>query len=110
MTSAGLNIALNFLLIPRYGMVGAASATVSADVVWFALAFHYFRKSLVPRESFPSLRGPLLAGAAMAGVLWLARPIFWPARAGLSLIAYALALTVFGNFNWRVYIQQTPEP
>ena len=110
MTSAGLNVALNFILIPRYGMVGAASATVSADVVWFVLAFHYFRKCLVPGESFPSLRGPLLAGAAMVFTLWLARPIFWPGRAVLSLIAYALALTLFGNFNWRIYIQQTPQP
>lgn len=110
MTSAGLNVALNFILIPRYGMVGAASATVSADVVWFTLAFYYFRKSLVPNESFPSLRGPLLAGAAMILALWLGRPIFWPGRAILSLIAYASALTVFGNFNWRVYIQQTPQP
>jgi O-antigen/teichoic acid export membrane protein len=109
MASAGINVTLNFILIPRYGMVGAASATVSADIVWFVLSFYYFRKSLVPGESFPSLRGPLLAGAAMAFVLWLARPIFWPGRAVLSLIAYAVAMALFGSFNWRTYIQQTPQ-
>jgi O-antigen/teichoic acid export membrane protein len=32
--SAGLNVGLNYLLIPRYGLVGAALATGISTVVW----------------------------------------------------------------------------
>jgi O-antigen/teichoic acid export membrane protein len=39
-----VNIGLNLLFIPRFGMIGAATATVSADVVWFALAWYYFAR------------------------------------------------------------------
>jgi len=33
----GVNVILNILLIPRYGMIGAAAATVASEVVWLIL-------------------------------------------------------------------------
>ena len=41
-TSASLNVALNILLIPHFGMIGAASATVFADLVWFVMSYLLF--------------------------------------------------------------------
>lgn len=42
--SVGLNIGLNFLLIPKYGMYGAAVATLIAYIVQFAMIFIYTQK------------------------------------------------------------------
>ncbi|MGI8842665.1 MAG: polysaccharide biosynthesis C-terminal domain-containing protein, partial [Gemmatimonadaceae bacterium] len=39
-----LNLALNFTLIPRYGMFGAAIATVATEVVRLALALWFARE------------------------------------------------------------------
>jgi len=98
-TSASLNVGLNILLIPRFGMMGAASATVFADLVWFVMSYYYFRRAVLPGEPFPALRGPLLGGGAMCAVLWLSRSIIWPWRLALSLLAYLMAQALFGNFK-----------
>jgi O-antigen/teichoic acid export membrane protein len=100
-TSASLNVGLNILLIPRYGMIGAASATTLADVVWFVMAYYYFRRAVLPGEPLPSFRGPLIGGAGMAAVLWLAQPVVWWGRAILSLIVYLVVQALFGNLNLR---------
>jgi O-antigen/teichoic acid export membrane protein len=97
---------LNILLIPRFGMTGAASATAVADVVWFVMSYYYFRRAVLPRESFPSLRGPLVSGVAMAAVLWWTRLMNWPLRAGLGLVVYLVAQVVVGNFNLRLLYQR----
>jgi O-antigen/teichoic acid export membrane protein len=108
-TSASLNVGLNVLLIPRYGMIGAASATTFADLVWFVMAYHYFRRTVLPAEPFPSPRGPLVGGAAMAAILWLTETMAWPARAALSLIAYLLVQMLFGGFRFRHAYEKIPE-
>ena len=56
-TSASLNVALNVLLIPRFGMIGAASATVYADVVWFVMSYYYFRRAALASDAFPACVG-----------------------------------------------------
>lgn len=107
LASASLNVTLNVLLIPRFGMIGAATATAFADLVWFVMAFYYFRRAVLPGESFPSLRGPLLGGASMGAVLWVARSVNWPLRAVASLIVYLLVLTLLGNVRVRSIYQET---
>lgn len=87
-TSAALNIALNLLLIPRLGMMGAAFATVTADVVWLAMALHWFRRHVLPRQGWPSFAGPLWGGAAMLAVIYATQPLHWLFRAILSSLAY----------------------
>lgn len=107
--SACVNVSLNILLIPRFGMVGAASATAIADVVWFVMSYYYFRRAVLPRESFPSLRGPLIGGVAMGAVLWVTHFMDWPLRAGLSLVVYLLAQVLVGNLNLRLLYQRTSQ-
>jgi len=103
--SATLNVGLNIALIPRFGMIGAASATTIADAVWFAMAFYYFRRAVLPGEGLPSCRGPLVGAAAMGAVLWLARPVVWPARAVAGLAIYAAALAAFGGSSVRQFYE-----
>ncbi|MGC2112240.1 MAG: flippase [Candidatus Korobacteraceae bacterium] len=95
-TSACLNVGLNILLIPRFGMIGAASATVFADLVWFVMSYYYFRRAVLSEETFPPLVGPLLGGSAMFVVLWFARPLYWPVQAILSLAVYLFIQVQFG--------------
>ena len=103
-TSASLNVALNILWIPRFGMAGAASATVFADLVWFVMSYYYFRRAVLPGEPFPPLAGPLLGGGAMCAVLWFTPSMDWPLRFLLSLVLYLLVQTAFGSFKQVRYI------
>ncbi|MBI3406593.1 MAG: polysaccharide biosynthesis C-terminal domain-containing protein, partial [Acidobacteria bacterium] len=64
--SAGLNVSLNLLLIPQYGMIGSATATVIADVVWFVMAGYFFNRAVLPLRLLQILSRPLVAGATMA--------------------------------------------
>jgi len=44
--AAVVNIFLNILLIPRFGMFGAAIATACSIVIWNILLWHAVRKHL----------------------------------------------------------------
>jgi O-antigen/teichoic acid export membrane protein len=90
--SASLNLGLNIALIPRYGMLGAASATVFADVVWFLLAVFYFERGVMRLSPWPFFARPAVAAVAMAAFLWYAQGIWWVARAGLAAAVYFAAL------------------
>lgn len=92
LVSASLNVGLNLLLIPPYGMMGAASATVAADVVWLVMAYYYFRGRVLPEHGLPVLRGPVIGGIAMGLFLWFAEPLFWLARVLGGLAVYVLVL------------------
>jgi O-antigen/teichoic acid export membrane protein len=97
LVSCGLNVALNIALIPRYGMVGAAGATVFADLVWFALAAAYFNRGIAALSPLAPLARPALAGVAMAAVLWLGEPLQWMLRGGAAVAVYFIALLALGE-------------
>jgi O-antigen/teichoic acid export membrane protein len=105
LTSASINVGLNLLLIPRYGMLGAASATVAADVVWAAMAYYYFHRLLLPREPLPSVKAPLCGGLAMGGFLWLAQQMLWSERAVLAVVVYFLVLLAMGESTVRSWVR-----
>lgn len=68
---ATVNLGLNLLLVPRYGMTGAAAATAAAYLVTFLYCL-YLTADLVPVHEIAGLMGRVavagLAGAA-AGIL-----------------------------------------
>lgn len=82
---AAANIALNFLLIPSYGIMGASLATVIAQftMLIFQIAFFY-------RRIYPTL--PSAASALKAFV------------AGLSMVIVILYLNPFINFYSLLFI------
>ena len=90
--STSINVGLNILLIPRYGMIGAATATVVGDAAWFLMAFIGFERKVMRLNPLPYLARPVLAGAAMATSLLLLPSLFWIERAMLSLIVYFVVL------------------
>ncbi len=92
LVSAALNVALNFLWIPRYGMMGAAWATLCANLLWLLLAWFFFHRRVLPASPLPFLLRPGLAGAAMVLTLLVLGPVFWVARAVLAVAVYFGAL------------------
>jgi O-antigen/teichoic acid export membrane protein len=73
-TAAGLNVVLNLLWIPRYGIEGAAMATVLAEIAVLLLRLMVGRR-LGIKIGGGLLVKPLLASAVMAGVMILIGPL-----------------------------------
>jgi O-antigen/teichoic acid export membrane protein len=93
---AAANVALNFWLIPRWGMVGAAISTLAAYVVLFigmtAYAQHVYP---VPYQ----WRRVLTAVGAAAGLNVAARAAHLPLAPSVLLVAaYPVALLVLGFY------------
>ncbi len=66
--SAVINIGLNILVIPRYGIVGAAFVTALAEGLTLVLGLIVVNRIGVPFSLRPIWR-PLLASGVMGGVL-----------------------------------------
>jgi O-antigen/teichoic acid export membrane protein len=95
-TGAAVNVGLNIWLVPKYGMVGAAIATVAAYVVLFVgmtwYAQHVYPVQYQWRRVVTCVGAAVgLTVAARAGQLALA-PSF------LLVLAYPLALAVLGFY------------
>jgi O-antigen/teichoic acid export membrane protein len=94
--AAVLNVALNLVLIPRYGMMGAAAATVVAYVALFVAMW------LNSRSVYPvayQWRRVLTVAAAAVGLTALVRATDAPlAVAILLVLAYPLVLAALGFY------------
>ncbi|MCL5287980.1 MAG: flippase, partial [Acidobacteria bacterium] len=109
MAAAGTNVVFNFVLIPMYGMTGSAIAALVSELVWVVLVTNRTNHYVLPVNLFAYLWRPVLAGLAMAGVLWLGQPIFWMVRAALSVGVYFGILFVLGGANlrdWKNFLQR----
>jgi O-antigen/teichoic acid export membrane protein len=93
---AAVNIGLNFWLIPRYGMVGAAISTLAAYVALF-LGMTAYAQSVYPVPY--QWRRVLTATACAAGLTVAARVPHLPLAASFLLVlAYPLALLPLGFY------------
>jgi PST family polysaccharide transporter len=96
-----LNLALNFTLIPRYGMMGAAIATIATEAVrvalayWFAAmeGFHFARANRFWRV--------IVASVVMAGALFMLRDFHFLISAAGALMTYLAALFALGGITVR---------
>jgi O-antigen/teichoic acid export membrane protein len=105
-TSAALNVGLNILLIPKLGMLGAACATVFADIVWFVMAVTYFQSAVMRNSPFTALARPIAAGALMAALLYYLPVAHWMARGALATAAYFAALVLLGEPELRSWLRR----
>ena len=93
--AAAFNVLLNLVLIPRFGIVGAAVATVMAEALLLLLGLVAVYKIGARLPLRPLLR-PLLAGTVMGAGLIILGPdralaIYLPA----GFFTYVLALLLF---------------
>lgn len=97
--SATINLVLNATLIPRFGMLGAAVATVSTEALRFALSLGHARSLGFPTPALVRAWRPMAAALAMVVAL-LPVP-----RSNLLLgiptgaVAYVLALALVGGIR-----------
>jgi O-antigen/teichoic acid export membrane protein len=89
------NVGLNFLLVPRYGIVVAAIITVASEVLIllgsYPLMRRYFNFFPVPRTLLPALA----SAAAMGGLLWLLDGAPLP-------VLVPLGAAVYGGLLWTL--------
>jgi O-antigen/teichoic acid export membrane protein len=104
--SAVVNVGLNILLIPQYGMMGAAWSTVAGEAAWLFAAHYYFHREVAPLDPLPLLARPALAGAVMVAYLFFGEPLHWMLRAALSCVMYFAALWVLKErqIRWWVHL------
>src|SRR3954468_3194504 len=93
---ATANVALNFWLIPRYGMVGAAISTAVAYVVLFVGMTIYAQS--VYRVDYQWRRVVTCVGAAVALTIAARVPGLPLAASVVLVLAYPLALAVLGFY------------
>ncbi|MHB1243876.1 MAG: lipopolysaccharide biosynthesis protein [Gaiellaceae bacterium] len=96
--AAVVNVALNLLLIPPYGMMGAAVATVAAyGVMFVAMTWYAQRVFPVPYQ----WRRVLTAAGAAVALLLAGKALGGLAPALALTLAYPLALLLLGFFQPR---------
>jgi O-antigen/teichoic acid export membrane protein len=96
--SAGLNIGLNFALIPRFGMTGAGMATVITEVFILLIALHLISRKVAVRISKPLIQS-LASGGAMAVVLHLLAPFSVVVALAVALPLYVIFLFICRAFE-----------
>ena len=98
-TAAGLNLVLNFALVPRWGMAGAAVATTITEAFRLVLASVAARPLGFALPPLTRLVRPVVPALVMAAVLWPLR------SAGLLIAipggaaAWLLVLTLAGGIH-----------
>ena len=101
LSAAVVNIVLNILWIPRFGIEGAAWATV-AGYALMAMMGIYFGNKHYPIPFEWSRMAKIGAGAALAYAVSTLAPLEWqraiPIKLGATLV-FPAALAVFGFFR-----------
>lgn len=100
-TGTIINLALNFSLIPRYGMTGAAIATVTTEAVRLALAYWFARQVDFRFASADRFWRVLAATAIMAAVLYVLRDSHFLISTLAGAVAYLVSLTMLGGISVR---------
>ncbi|WEL16722.1 MATE family membrane protein, Rfbx family [Halorhabdus sp. SVX81] len=102
-TAAGMvaNLSFNIFLIPRYGLVGAALATMLAETVNFSLHLHWLRHYMRIHVPVRELLICTMAAVGMGGVLFSIKILFnvdkslaLIAIVGLSALLYVFLTAV----------------
>jgi O-antigen/teichoic acid export membrane protein len=102
-SATALNVILNFILIPLHGIVGAAVATLTSEVLWFGTAATRFKRRVSPVSILSHLRAPLISGVVMSSLLVLFVELAWPLRALSGIFGYLvvmLSLTKMASLRW----------
>jgi O-antigen/teichoic acid export membrane protein len=105
--SATTSLALGLLLVPRFGLVGAAAVTFAAELLRLVLALTLVRRSGFAGLPVGRMARPVAAGLAMGVVVYLTASLPVPLVVGLGMVAYALALIAVGGL--RVSLRRWPE-
>jgi O-antigen/teichoic acid export membrane protein len=103
MTAIGVvfNLALNFVLIPRFGMAGAAVSTLATEVLRFVLAASAVRSDGFELVPLRRLLKSSVAACAMAGALAILPTKSLPIGIAAGVAVYSLVLFALGAIELR---------
>lgn len=104
LSAAVLNVLINALLIPRYGFIGAAVATVMSGVLSVAGQYRYLHRQVelkdMWRNSVPYLFGALLMALVLVALTWKMK-----AQAWTTLLQVVIGIVVY--FAYLVAIRDS---
>jgi O-antigen/teichoic acid export membrane protein len=89
--AAFLNLGLNFLLIPKIGILGAAITTLLTFAFAFAITFYYARKDLKIHFDTAFMLKSVIASLIMSSFLLILRP----SGAGMLIVAICIAALLY---------------
>jgi O-antigen/teichoic acid export membrane protein len=101
--SAALSFLLNLILIPRFGIIGAAVATLIAEILWLLMAWYYFYHKVMPIGLGAFLTQPIIAVSAMGVWLWWSQPLLWPVRGIVASLIYVVMMLLLHQtevYSW----------
>ena len=106
LTGGGINILGNFLLIPHYGMMGAAWATAASYFVMFVIAHVLGKKAYSVPYEYAKIATTLAIGAALFGITFGVGQLdlVWWVRALLKLLTVVIYFPLLlwcKVFEWR---------
>ena len=103
MTAAAvaLNIALNLLVIPRYGLIGAACTTLATEILRAGLTAWVVRREGFGFVGFGRLWKSLCAALAMGLAVWFASPSSILTGVPLGAAVFAVVLIAVGGLRLR---------
>lgn len=90
--TAPLNVAINLLLIPRYGAVGAALARTISAGIFFALNYGYIAWNLIGSFNLKNLVRPLVASLIMGVIVLSLGPASISILILCGIVSYVITL------------------
>jgi O-antigen/teichoic acid export membrane protein len=90
------SVALNVVLIPRFGIMGAAASTLTTDVLRMVIALVLARRAGARDDALRHLWRPVAAAICMGTVVWFIRdwPVWYSVPTGA--LVYGAGLLAFG--------------
>jgi O-antigen/teichoic acid export membrane protein len=94
--STGLNVGLNLLLVPRFGLVAAAATTVLTELILLGQYAWLLRRLLSQLDWTQIVLRPVLAAALMGALVLLLRDLPLAVAAASGALAYGALLLLLG--------------
>ena len=88
-------VALDLVLVPAFGAIGAAAATAAGSIVMVAALDRFLARTAALRTPRPAL-GVLVAGVAAAVTAWMLAPTGLVAAGAAATAVYAATVLVTG--------------
>lgn len=96
-----LNVTANLLLIPYFGIVGAAVATLLSEVLWLGLVSYFAHRHITELRLSTFLVQPATAATVVAIGLWLMPSIPWLYQIPVAALFYFGMLVALDRNRWR---------
>ncbi len=99
LTLAGLNLVLNLLFIPTYGLIAASMMTVAAEFTGAILFYVFFRREFGAGLGFRHIVRLVIAAALMGIVVYLLRPYHILINVAISGTFYLIVVWMIGALS-----------